>query len=191
MVQQLIYGIQVHDNLNITLAKTKFKDDKLGNCIGAVSYMATKVTEFFVFAKGKNNQGCGGDGRRISAVEGHGQGHGGRGKSRGRGRGRRLSDGPFFNGVDCQYFKRRFRPSKMEQIGAEGNSYINQKCTEANKKIYGDNYRSRSDVKEMATRHSGNQEEEEEEEYPSKKPKSKKGGRNGNAFVCANNVKVV
>ena len=39
MLQQLIGGIQVQNNLTIALAKTKVKDDKLGNWLGAVSYM--------------------------------------------------------------------------------------------------------------------------------------------------------
>ena len=77
----------------------------------------------------------------------------------------------------------------MQQIGAEGNSYIPQKRTYANKKIYGDEYLSRKDVKEMATSHRGDEEEEDKE--PAKKPKSEKGGRNGNAFGSANNYKVV
>ena len=70
MVQQLIYGIQVHDNLNITLAKTKFKDDKLGNCIGAVSYMTTKVTEAFGVAKNNKNQGHRGNGKLSQQLMG-------------------------------------------------------------------------------------------------------------------------
>ena len=44
-----------------------------------------------------------------------------------------------------------------------GNSYINQHRTEANKKIYGDEYRSRRDVKETATSHRGYEGEEDEE----------------------------
>ena len=56
MVQRLIDGIQVQNNLNITLAKTKVKDDKLVNWLGAVSYMATKVTEAFRVAKANENQ---------------------------------------------------------------------------------------------------------------------------------------
>ena len=56
MVQRLIDGIQVQNNLTITLAKTKVKDDKLVNWLGAVSYMATKVTEAFGVAKANKNQ---------------------------------------------------------------------------------------------------------------------------------------
>ena len=73
MVQRLIDGIQVQNNLTITLAKTKVKDDKLGNWIGAVSYMEIKVTEYFGVAKVNNSQEHGGNGRRISAVEGRRQ----------------------------------------------------------------------------------------------------------------------
>ena len=36
-------------------------------------------------------------------------------------------------------------------MGAEGNSYITQNREEANIKIYGEEYRSRRDVKETAT----------------------------------------
>ena len=102
MVQRLIDGIQVHNNMTIMLAKTKVKEDKLRTWIGAVSYMATKVTEDFGFAKGNKNQGRGGNRRRISEVEGRGRGRDGRGRglSRGRGQGFRRSNGPFFNGVD-------------------------------------------------------------------------------------------
>ena len=39
----------------------------------------------------------------------------------------------------------------MQQMGAEGNSYITQKHTEYNKKIWGHKYRSRRDAKETAT----------------------------------------
>ena len=56
MVQQLIDGIQVQNNLTITLAKTKVKDYKLGNWLGDVSYMSTKVTEAFGVAKGNKHQ---------------------------------------------------------------------------------------------------------------------------------------
>ena len=55
MVQLLIYGIQVQNNLNITLTKNKIKDYKLGNWLGAVSYLANKVTEAFIVAKDNNN----------------------------------------------------------------------------------------------------------------------------------------
>ena len=57
MVQRLIYGIQVQNNLTTMLSKTKVKDNKLGNWLGAVSYMETKVTEAFRVAKGNKNQG--------------------------------------------------------------------------------------------------------------------------------------
>ena len=68
MVQKLINGIQVQINLNITLAKTKVKNNKLGNCIGTVSYMTTKVAEAFGVAKDSKNQGHGGNGISISSV---------------------------------------------------------------------------------------------------------------------------
>ena len=139
--------------------------------------MANKVTDAFVVAKDNKNQGRGENGRRISAVDGYIQGRGGRGKGRGwggrgRGRGRGRSNGPLLNIVDCQDFKRCFHPSKMQQMGAEGNYYITQNFTEANNKIYGDKYCSRRDVKETANINRGN--EEEEDEDPSKKPKSEK-----------------
>ena len=56
MVQQLINGIKTEINLNITLANTKVKNNKLGNWIGAVSYMATKITKAFGFKKDNKNQ---------------------------------------------------------------------------------------------------------------------------------------
>ena len=68
MVQQLVDGIQIQNNLIITLAKTKVKEYKLGNWLGAVSYMETKVTEAFRVAKGNKNQGHGSNGRSISEV---------------------------------------------------------------------------------------------------------------------------
>ena len=110
MVQKLMDGIQVQNNLIITLTKTKVKDDKLENWIGDLSYMETKVTEAFGVVKGNKNQGRGGNGRSISAVNGCGQGRVGRGKGRGRvrGQGCGCSNITFFNGVDCQYFKKRF-----------------------------------------------------------------------------------
>ena len=37
-------------------------------------------------------------------------------------------------------------------MGAKGNFYVTQKRTEANTKTYGDEYHSRRDVKEMATK---------------------------------------
>ena len=88
---------------------------KLGYWLGAVSYTATKVTEAFVVAKDNKNQGFGVNGRGISAVDGRIQGRGGRGRGRswggqGRGRGRGRSNGPFFNGVDCQDSKQLFHP---------------------------------------------------------------------------------
>ena len=77
----------------------------------------------------------------------------------------------------------------MQYMGAEGNSYITQKRTEANTNIYGDEYRSKRDVKETANIH--HVYEEEEEEDPAKKTKPEKGGRNGNDFGRANNDRVV
>ena len=55
MVKQLIYGIQVQNNLTSTLDKTKVKYNRIGNWLGAVSYMATKVTEDFGVAKENKN----------------------------------------------------------------------------------------------------------------------------------------
>ena len=80
---------------------------------------------------------AGGNRRRVSAVDGLGRGCGGRGRGRGRGglvRGQGLgrSNGLFFDEVDFQGFKQRFHPSEMQQMYAEGISYITQKCTEAN-----------------------------------------------------------
>ena len=95
MVQQLIEGVQVQNNLTRTMAMTKVKDDKLGNWFGAVSYMETKVTEALRVANGNKNQGRRGNVRRISEVDGRGQGYVSIGQGRdwggqGRGRGRRL-----------------------------------------------------------------------------------------------------
>ena len=83
MVQQLIDGIQVQNNLTITLAKTKVKYDKLGNWLGAVSYMATKVTESFGVVKSKKNQVHRSNSRRISSFEGRVEVRGGRRCGRG------------------------------------------------------------------------------------------------------------
>ena len=87
MVQQLIDGIHVQNNLTINLDYTKVKDNKIGTWLGAVSYMATKSSEVFGFVKDNKNQGRGGNIERISAVEGIGRGRGGKGRDRGQGRG--------------------------------------------------------------------------------------------------------
>ena len=78
MVQRLIDWIQIQNNLTITLDKTKSNDDKLGNWIGAMSYMETKITETFGVAKDNKNQGRGDNGQSISAVDGRRRGRGGR-----------------------------------------------------------------------------------------------------------------
>ena len=65
-MQRLIYGIQVQNNITITLANTKFKDNKIGNWLVPVSYMVTKVAKAFVVAKGNKNQEHGGEIRRMS-----------------------------------------------------------------------------------------------------------------------------
>ena len=160
MAQRLIDGIQVQNNLTITLAKTKFKDENIGNFLGAVSYMATKVNETFRVTKDNKNQVRGGNTIIISEVEGHGRvcGVRGRGHVRDRGQGRGRSNGPFFNAVEFQDFKRHFCPSKMQQVGAGLKSYINQKRTDSNKKRYGDEYRSRRSVKYTAPSHCSNKE---------------------------------
>ena len=68
MVQRLIYGFQVQNNLNIMLYKTKVKYYKLDNWIGSVPCMATKVNEYSGVANGNKNQGHGGNRRRILVV---------------------------------------------------------------------------------------------------------------------------
>ena len=50
------------------LAKTKVRDNKIGNCLGAVSYMAINISEDFGVAKANKNQGRGGNSERISEV---------------------------------------------------------------------------------------------------------------------------
>ena len=70
MVQQLIDGIQVQNNLGVMMAKTKVKDYKLGNWLGAVSYMTTKVTEAFGVAKDNKNQGHRGNGKLSQQLMG-------------------------------------------------------------------------------------------------------------------------
>ena len=52
----MIDDIQFQNNLTITLAKTNFKDERLGKCLGAVYYMSTKVTEAFGAVKDNRNQ---------------------------------------------------------------------------------------------------------------------------------------
>ena len=79
MVQKLIDGIHVQNNLTINLDYTKVKDNKIGTWLGAVSYMATKSSEVSEVAKDNKNQGRGGNIEMISAVEVLGQGRGGRG----------------------------------------------------------------------------------------------------------------
>ena len=128
-----------------------------------MSYLENKVNESFIVAKDSKNQGSGGNRRIISAVEGQGRGSGGRGRGHGsgRGRGRGHSNVPFFNGVDCLEFQRRSHPSEMQQMGAEVNYYITPKRTDTDKKIYGDEYLSKRDVKEKPTTHCSFKEEEE------------------------------
>ena len=50
MVQQLIDGIHVQNNLTINMAKTKVTDNKISSWLGAVSYMAIKSSEVFEVA---------------------------------------------------------------------------------------------------------------------------------------------
>ena len=69
MVKQLIDGIKVQNKLTITLAKTKGKDNKIGNWLGAVSYMSIKVIKVFGAKKGNKNQGHGSNGRNISVLK--------------------------------------------------------------------------------------------------------------------------
>ena len=107
MVQWLIYGIRVQNNLTITLSNTKVKDYKLGNCLGDVSYMTTKFTKAFRVSKVKKNQRRGSNSISISAFEFLGKGRGGIGWGSGwfvrsRGRVHRRSNGPFSNGVYFQ-----------------------------------------------------------------------------------------
>ena len=69
------------------MATTKVKDNKLGNWVGAVSYMSTKVFGVFGVTKDNKNQGRWGNSERISSVEVLVRGQGGRGQDRGRERG--------------------------------------------------------------------------------------------------------
>ena len=86
-MQQLIDRNQIQNNMEITLAKTKVKDYKLGNWIDSVSYMETNVTEAFRVAKDNKKQGRRGNRINISSVEGRGKGRGSRGRGLGQGRG--------------------------------------------------------------------------------------------------------
>ena len=52
------------------MAKTKVKDNKIGNWLGDVSYMATNSSEVFGVAKDNKDQVRGVNSERISAVEG-------------------------------------------------------------------------------------------------------------------------
>ena len=56
MVQRLINGIQVQNNLTIKLENTKVKDNKLVNWLDYMYYISTKVTEAFRVAKYNKNQ---------------------------------------------------------------------------------------------------------------------------------------
>ena len=60
------------------ISKTKVKDNKLGNWVGA----ATKVSGIFVVTKDNKNKGRGGNIGRISAVEVLVRGHGRKGQDR-------------------------------------------------------------------------------------------------------------
>ena len=87
MAQKIINGIHVQNNLTINLAKTKVKENKIGNWLGDVSYMATKSSEVFGVVKDNKKQGRGGNIDRISAVKSLGRVRGSRGQDRGRFRG--------------------------------------------------------------------------------------------------------
>ena len=78
MMQQLIGGIHVQNNLTMNTAKTKVKDNNIDHWLFDVSYMATKNSEVFGVAKDNKNQGRWGNIEMISAVEFLGQGRGGR-----------------------------------------------------------------------------------------------------------------
>ena len=87
IVQQLIGGIHVQNNLTINMGKTKVKENKIGNWLSAVSYMTTKSSEVFRFVKDNKNQVHGVNIESVSAVESLGRGRGVRGRDPGRGRG--------------------------------------------------------------------------------------------------------
>ena len=173
MVQRLVDGIQVSNNLVISIAKQKILDDYYGDWLQAVQHMSTKVTEAFGVSDNKKR---GGYGRRRVSSASAGRGRGGRGRGRGRGRGGRSGRGggrgggsssTTFNGVDCSDFSRDFTDDEFHKMGYEGRGYVRKKRQEAknNKK---------RDVQEVNT-HEGEGESE-------KKVKSKKGGQNGSVF---------
>ena len=137
-VQRMLDGINVSNSMIITMAKSHVTDVLLGDWMGAVQYMSTKVTLEFPPTSSKKRKfggGRGGDSRRISqAGRGRGQGRGGRGGrgrgGRGRGRGRgggRNSNGSVFNGVDVSDYTRQFSNNEMTQMGYEGRAHVYNK----------------------------------------------------------------
>ena len=173
MVQRLHDGIQVQNNLVISIAKQKILDDYYGNWLQAVQHMSTKVTEAFGVSDNKKR---GGYGRRRVSSASSGRGRGGRGRGRGRGRGGRGGRGggrgggsssTTFNGVDCSDFSRDFTDDEFHKIGYEGRGYVRKKRQEAKNN-------NKRDVQEVNTQDDG--------DGPEKKPKSEKGGQNGSAF---------
>ena len=140
-VQRMLDGINVSNSIIITMAKSHVTDNLLGDWMGAVQYMSTKVTLEFPPTNSTKKRKFGGDGRRISQAGrgrgqgrgrgGRGRGRGGRGRGRGRGGGRHGND-LVYNGVDVSDYNRTFSNDEMSQMGYEGRNYVYAKRGENN-----------------------------------------------------------
>ena len=138
MVQRMLDGIRVKQCMPITFGKEFVTNNLMGDWLGAIAHMSSKVIE--AFPPRSNNKRPGHDGtRRTSEAKrgrGDGRGRGGRGRGgpgrghggRGRGRGGRGGgSGFYFNGVDCRDFERNFSAYEFDTMGPEGRRSVHER----------------------------------------------------------------
>lgn len=156
-VKRLHDGMNVSNNVEISIAKSKMLDDYREDFNGAVTYMSLKVAEIFPRdsegSRRKGKVGRGGDqSRYIAELEsqtkrgrmddfrrGGGRDHG-RGGDRGGGRWHRggrvnSNEGPnsvIFNGIDCTNPTRDFNQQEWQQMGPAGHAYVHNQRTYMN-----------------------------------------------------------
>ena len=137
-VEQLLAGINVQNAPAINNAKEYIKDHLLGDWVGAVTYMATKITKQFpprtAGQKRRDRQASQVDSRGRGRGRGGRDGRGGRGGRYGRGGGRQGRGGAHggrgrghaitFGGVDVSDPSYNFSNEEMTRMGKEGRDYI-------------------------------------------------------------------
>ena len=138
MVQRMMDGVQVQGQILITLAKDHIQNHLMGDWIGAVSHMSTKIAMAFPPKAGLKYKARGGDPRKISeAGQGRGRGGKGRGGRDGRGRGRsgqgenglgRGGNITTFNGVDTSDHTYNFSDNEMTKMGRDGRTSVFDRC---------------------------------------------------------------